>query len=106
MLALTPEEDKANAQAGSLMGVRVRQRSDDVTGSWWVFVTHARRRLARSFGPGKAAKALAEREAIQLRAQIARGQAEEIFRRKTAAPALPAPSFAVLASDALAHYAG
>jgi len=82
------------------LGVRVRQRSDDPSGSWWVFTTHAHRRRAVSFGPGKSAKALAEREATQLRAQIARGQADGIFAK----PAPPAPTFAEVARRWLAEY--
>jgi integrase len=84
------------------MGVRVRKRTDDPTGSYWVFVTHAKRRLAKSFGPGKSAKALAERQAVQWRAQLARGDAAAIFAKFAPTPAIP--SFEQVARRWLVEY--
>jgi integrase len=84
------------------MGVRVRKRTDDPTGSYWVFVTHAKRRLAKSFGPGKSAKALADQQAVQWRAQLARGDAAAIFAKFAPTPAVP--SFETVARRWLVEY--
>lgn len=80
------------------MGVLVRERE----GIWFVFASHANRRKARSCGPGRAGRALADRLAVEWRAKIALGQAREIFDKHVRA--VQPVSFAALAEDALAHY--
>jgi integrase len=86
------------------VGVRIRQRKGDPTKSWWLYINWRRQRRARFYGPGKKAKAAAEREAIQVRARIARGDAAELFVKVVPTPA--AVSFADLANEALRLYEG
>jgi integrase len=77
------------------MGVSVRKRRDDSTGAWWVFISHHGRRRAKRVGDKKAALVAAS----QLRARLTLGDLS-VFDQ----PAVPAPSFEMVARRWLIEY--
>jgi integrase len=54
------------------MGVRVKERRDDL-GAWWLYINHQGHRKAKRVGMGPRAKKAAELAAVQLRAKLAQG---------------------------------